>query len=287
MSRRSAIGDTEVIEDDELFSAEIGDWGRDKYGLLRSYCGIFASAMKKKWAARVYVDLFSGSGRARLKTTGRTVLASPMIALAVRDPFDHYVFCDMDPICIQALSLRVSRDFPSADVEYVSGDCNERVDDLLAAIPKGDNRGGVLTLCMVDPFAIANLRFETIRRLAERPVDFLVLVPSHMDANRNRARLLAKDQTSLDRFLGSRAWREDWRRATSEGTSRSFGTFVLDQFGRSMRSLGYLYDEPGTEVEVRHGGRVLYYLAFYSRHPLGGEFWTKATRAAKGQLPLF
>ena len=71
---------------------EIGSWGTEKYSLVRNYSQIFASSMKNKWQCRVYIDLFSGAGRAKIKDNGKIVDGSPMIALGIDDPFDRYIF---------------------------------------------------------------------------------------------------------------------------------------------------------------------------------------------------
>ena len=57
----------------------------------------------------------------------------------------------------------------------------------------------MLALCLVDPCAVRNLKFSTIRDLSSLLVDFLVLIPSHMDANRNQARLLPEVRLSAAR----------------------------------------------------------------------------------------
>ena len=76
---------------------EIGSWGEEKYCLVRNYAQIFASSMKDKWHCRVYIDLFSGAGRAKIKDTGKIVDGSPLIALGIENPFDRYIFCEQNP----------------------------------------------------------------------------------------------------------------------------------------------------------------------------------------------
>lgn len=272
------------LEPDGLYLPEVGSWATNKHRLAGVYFGIFARAMSGQWPCRVYVDLFAGAGWSRLKGSRRLIEGSPMIALGVDVPFDRYVFCDKSRRCIKALRARIARTYPSAPVTFVSKDCNEAVRDVLDAIP---SESGVLTLCFVDPFAVSNLRFETLRALAKnRRTDFLVLVPTGMDINRNQARLRASDETLLDEFLGDAAWRSEWRSRTKAGRQPSFGAFVLEQFGRSMQRIDYLYDGPGREVAVTDGSRILYHLALYSRHSLGAKFWKAAMKAAE-QPPLF
>ena len=94
----------------------------------------------------------------------------------------------------------------------------------------------VLSYCVLDPYKMGDLRFATLERLSSIFVDFLVLIPSYMDAHRNEALYTSPTNTAVEDFLGNPNWRDD--RASSRG---EFGTFIVDQFGRSMQRLGFLY----------------------------------------------
>lgn len=91
------------LTDDGLITPEIGAWGEDKYRLVSIYATMFATSMKDKWDCRVYIDLFAGAGRARIKNTKRIIPASPMLALDIKDKFDTYIFCEEDPEKFRAL----------------------------------------------------------------------------------------------------------------------------------------------------------------------------------------
>jgi len=142
-----------------------------------------------------------------------------------------------------------------------------------------------LTFCVVDPNKVADLRFATIERLASidsksrRAVDFLVLIPSFMDARRERTYYLRPSSSALSEFLGDPNWRDDWARTKH----RDFGVFVVDAFGRSMLELGYLW-EIKDAILVGDGQKELYHLAFFSRHPLGRKFAREARKYATKQL---
>jgi len=243
--------------------------------------------MKKSWDVRAYVDLFAGAGRARIKGTPRIVPTSAMLALGVRDPFDSYVLCEIDPGRLEALEQRARRDAPGRTVRCILGDCNENVARILAEIPAPGRNRRVLGLCVVDPYRLAGLRFSTVEALAARFMDFLVLVPSYMDAHRNLEVYLDPSSRTLDEFLGNPAWRNAWAEASVAPGPREFGAFVVDSFGRAMKRLGYLYDGPGEEVPVRDKSLLLYHLCFFSRNELGRKFWREARRYSLDQLDLF
>ena len=139
-------------EDDGLLTPEVGPWSEDKYRLISLYAQLFSKGMKKKWDTRVYVDLYAGAGFGRVKGTETRLRGSPLIALSVEYPFDKYIFCDEDPAKLDALRQRVKRLAPEADVAYIEGNCDDRVTDILRAIPKGSSVRKVLSLCLVDPY---------------------------------------------------------------------------------------------------------------------------------------
>jgi three-Cys-motif partner protein len=263
---------------------EVGPWAEKKYEHLRHFTQMFATGMHKKWPTRFYLDLFAGAGAAKVEGTARVVDTSALIALSVSHPFDRYVLCDRSPRCIGALRARVGDAHPRADVRYVRGDCNKKVNEVVAELPSGQ---GSLGFCVVDPFGLNNLTFETIARLATgRRMDFLVLIPSFMSANRNKA-LLTRSSRLLDTFLGSSDWRGRWAIAAAARRPPRFGNFVVDEFGRSMNGLEFLPSRLEDAVLVDDKNKKLYHLALYSRSKLGSEFWSKAKRSARRQGELF
>lgn len=276
-----------VLEDDGLLIPEVGLWGEQKYRLVHNYASMFATSMKGKWQCRVYIDLFAGAGFARIEKTSRIVAASPLIALNIRDRFDVYVFCEADETKHNALRARISRLYSNIDARLIEGDANQKVAEILQNIHQ--NRAGfkVLSFCFADSYSLSNLAFETIRRLASRSMDFLVLVPSGMDANRNVSYYLDTMNTTVDRFLGDFQWRDDWKKVEQKG--KSFGHYISDRFDKQMKALGYHYSGIQETVQIRSTEKnlPLYHLAFFSRHKLGEKFWKEAKKYSKGQLELF
>jgi hypothetical protein len=131
---------------------------------------------------------------------------------------------------------------------------------------------------------MANLKFSTIAQLSTLFVDFLVLIPSYMDAHRNEGAYLASGNSTVEEFLGDPDWRAKW-----EASGGEFGAFIVDQFGLAMKRLGFIYNGPGEEVSVYlpTKNRKLYHLAFYSKNELGMKFWRTARKGSDDQLGLF
>jgi len=270
------------LEDDGLLTPNVGNWAEEKYRLVRNYAEIFTTSMKGKWDHRVYIDLFAGAGRSRIEDSGVIVPASPILMLELPRKFDKHIFCEQDEKKLSALKTRAERTDPTVDVTYVADDVNRNVREALSAIPSGK----VLTFCFVDPYRIADLLFDTLRVLSSRYVDFLVLLPSFMDVNRNASTYLAEGNKTIDSFLGSSDWRDAWRKAETRG--EKLGSFFVNRFGAEMKKMGYLYPDIKEARLVRGPQKVpLYHLAFFSRHPLGAKFWKEAKEYAKDQRSLF
>lgn len=276
------------VVDDGLPTPEVGEWAEDKYRRVHLYAKLFTTSMSGKWDRLVYLDLFAGAGRSRVRKTSRILPGSPTLALTLDPPFDHYVFCEQAPDLLDALAARVSRDFPSRSVAIVRGDVNERIEEILRALPAPGERA--LTFCFVDPYNFKSLDFATIRALAVEPrppIDFLVLIPTGFDATRNQWVYTEPDRTQvLDRFLGASDYLARWPPAKAQGIP--FERFVTDAFGAAMQRLDYIYEGTRDTDVIRMPVKnvPLYRLALFSRHKLGAKFWREVKRYAPDQRSL-
>jgi three-Cys-motif partner protein len=267
--------------DDGLFTPPVGSWAVQKYRLVGLYNELFSTGMKGRWDRRVYIDLFAGSGKARLRDTGKIVLASPLLALSVPNPYDRYIFCERNNDAMNALKERVKALNTNLDVHFVDGDCNERIDTIISTIPRYSSGTKVLSFCFVDPFSL-NIHFETIRKLGNYIMDFLVLLMLS-DPLRNEDRYTEKNSDRIELFLGFRDWREKWNIAKARGTG--IRKFLATEFARQMITVGYKEESLSSMVEVRSDDKnlPLYHLAFFSKHPLGYKFWSQVRKYASEQ----
>lgn len=270
------------IADDGLITPEIGAWGEQKYCLAQGYARVFATAMKRKWDQRIYVDLFAGSGRAKIEGTNRILLASPLRAIEIPDRFTRYIFCEKAVEKIEALRARVLRDYGEVDTRFIADDANTSVEEILGHFPTPGTR--TLAFCFADPYSLGNLKFETIRRLSSRYMDFLILIPTGMDANRNRLRYCQPNNRTLDIFFGTEEWRITWKEAELKG--ERFWGFVLRFYAEQMQKLRYL-DQAAEQAELIRSiekNLHLYRLALFSRNKLGGRFWSEVRKYATPQI---
>lgn len=279
----SAIPDEIRIAKDDLNSATVHGWAVDKYRLLRLYFTLFSKGMKNKWDQRIYIDLYAGGGISRLDGTNVYLKGSPLLALTVDHPFDKYIFCEENGDHLSALQSRTVSLAPHADVTYIQGGCDDQVEAILRAIPKGGSDHKVLSLCLVDPFDFG-VKFSTLKRLSSVLIDFVVLLALGMDANRNYEHYVEKESTKIDEALGNSDWRQRW-----EGKRRSeFRTFLAAEFAASMETLGFLKTEVASMKLVRSDAKnlPLYYLALFSRHTKAHDFWNEGLKYHTDQRSL-
>ncbi len=271
-------------KDDGLFFDEVGSWVEDKHRLVALYDSLFSTGMKNKWDSRVYIDLYAGPGLLKIRDTNKFIWGSPILALSVKDSFDKYIVCENDTESLDALKKRVASQFPHADVEFVSGSCDEQVDKIRQLIPRVTKTNRVLSFCFVDPFDLS-LRFSTIKKIAEHFVDFLFLLALHMDANRNLAAYLDTRNRKIDDFLGIRDWRERWTRLPEP---KNFPRFLAEMYAEQMQTLGYLPVGFDKMKQVRSDVKnlPLYHLALFSRHRLAYEYWDEVLKYSTPQLRL-
>lgn len=271
--------------DDGLIAHPVGPWVEQKYRYVGMYAELFATGMKNQWKRRVYLDLFSGPGHSQVRSTGRTVLGSPLIALSLPDPFDAYIFADENLEFIAALRTRVAQTGQDGKVSIVPGDANGRVGEIIEHIP-GIGGEGALSFCFLDPYKL-NIDFDTVRQLADgRPIDFVILLALHVDANRNIQSYIRDESTTIDRFLGDQNWREQWK--STEKAGGKIVEFLAKAYSSRMAGIGYLPMPLDQMVKIRSFDKrlPLYYLAFFSRHKTGLKFWREVLRYANDQLEL-
>lgn len=273
------------IEDDGLETPIVGAWAEEKYRIIGMYDRLFSTGMKNKWGCRVYIDLYSGAGHAKIKNTGKLISGSPLIALNVPDQFDKYIFCEKTAKLMNALKQRVTTKFPRASVDFVPGDCNEQVNTILSYVPAHSKNKTVLSLCVVDPFNIG-IKFETIKTLASaKLMDFLMILAVGMDATRNEAVYLDPDNHQIDDFLGDTTWREKWKLAQSK---IPFRHFLAQEYANRMASLGYLAIGVDKMKEVKSDEKnlALYHVAFFSKSKTGYAFWKDVLKYSDPQQSL-
>ncbi|MGH9648706.1 MAG: three-Cys-motif partner protein TcmP [Bryobacteraceae bacterium] len=273
------------MDDDGLVSPNVRGWAEEKYRLLALYDELFSTGMKNKWDQRVYIDLYAGAGCSHVEGTSKFLKGSPIIALTVPNPFDKYIFCEENEDLLRALKARVQRIAPGADVAHILGNCDTEIEKICDQVPKASPSNRVLSLCVVDPFDFG-LKFETLRRLSNFFIDFVVLLAVGMDANRNYDHYVEGNSPKIDEALGNTEWRERWRAGSAR--KRDFRKFLATEFSLSMESLGYIRQplDRMKLVKLVEKNLPLYYLALFSRHKTAYKFWDDVLKYSTDQRDL-
>lgn len=279
--------DETITADDGLVAPIVGAHSHDKYKLIGHYAEIFSKGMKGLWQSRVYIDLYAGAGRAQVKETAQFVDTSAVLALKVSQPFDQYIFSDLNKEKLDALKARAEKAVPSVNAKFIHGDANLVVPQILNAIPQHNANFKVLGFCVIDPFNTGNFAFETIEALSKKFMDFLVLLPTCMDAKRNLHNYFNADNVQLDKFLGNPDWRQEWEEFLK--MDDDFAHFMVDRFIKKMVGLGFLDSMKYVKAVSYQEGRknvLLYHLAFFSKHQRGLDFWKKSLEGTTQQTSL-
>ncbi len=264
---------------DGLPLQEIKAHSLEKYRRHNYLASMFANGMKKKWPQRAYIGLYAGAGRARVEGTGEIVETTALSV--IRQPFTNYIFVDSDSECIDALERRVEALQTGHAPKFIRGDVNAQIGEIKNALPPYGPGNGLLSFCFVDPFS-AKLSFKTIRSLAGYTVDFLILLALGHDVRRNfRTYYHDRSDTRIADLLDCPNWREEY-----EASGKNIVRFVLEKFGDNMVELGYQPPKPQHYHPVKVGGVLLYFIVFYSKHPVGQAFWDSTLVNVDPQLEL-
>lgn len=267
--------------DDGLLMREAGPWVIEKLDYLNRYIDIFETAMKNKFSTRFYVDLLSGPGKNRIRGTESIVLGSPLVALATKYPFTHYIFNEYDKSCFIALQKRC-QNITDQNIQLFNGDCNNIVDNIVQLITSSN--GESLNLAFIDPEGF-EVNWRTICTLAEvKRMDLLMYYPQ-MGLNKNLKNFVnCEDECLIDSFFGTAKWREIYKHLESKNQVRNIHRELINLYKENLSKLGYieiLSDlDIGSEPLIRNAERnaPLYRLLFASKNKLGKEFWNKITK---------
>lgn len=275
-----------VEEDDGLPTwEEARQWTVQKLHFWHRYIEITTNAMvgHRGWrAGLVYVDLFAGAGICTLKDTGERIPGSTLIAAYARKPFKKIIGCEKNPLFSAALKSRLASTTVGNRCHVLTGDCNDRIAEVLAMIPDK-----ALTLAFIDPKGL-DAKFATIAALSEsRRVDLVALLADAYDIPRNVEQHYRQNPDSkLDQALGPDCpWRELLDDLTNPTGLKKRNLFRKAYEDQLRRHLGYTHFR-NKSIQSERG--PIYSLVYASKHERGLEFWDKAlSKNVDGQLELF
>lgn len=277
--------------DDGLVIRSFGSWTAEKLDYLRRYIDIFETSMRLKWPERNYIDLFSGPGKIKIKTTGQILLGSPLLALTTQYPFFQYYFSDNNPQNTKALELRCSASLHSDLVKIYLENANLIIKTIVANIRQYSPRS--LNLAFLDPDGL-ELEWSTLAHLGTLRCD-LIIHYSQQGITRYIARAYETNaETIIDKFFGTDEWRQIYAPWHTKPRISGMHRELIDFYKDRLRSLGYQEVRQSDEIlsapliRNRKRNAPLYRLLFASKSTLGDEFWQKVTqRDLYGQKQMF
>ena len=207
---------------------EVGAWSVLKLDIIEQYGTAYTKAFSRRGRQlkKFYIDGFSGAGIHVEKSTRQMIEGSPVRALKIEPPFDHYYFMDMNEDKTAYLeTLCAGR----KDVEIHTGDANEYLRKLL---PNIQYRLYNRALCLLDPYGL-HLEWEVIRQAGQsQAVDLFLNFPV-MDMNRNAIwrnpdGAAREGVDRMSRFWGDASWKQA-AYAESRQPSLFFGPELVKQ----------------------------------------------------------
>ena len=243
---------------DKLPARPIKSHSLDKRYLVSRYANIVSRALRGKLPV-YWVELFAGPGRLYVTDEDDFVDGSPIDALNVDSPFTGYVFSDLDPECVSALTERV-RTSGQRGVHVFQGNANDpSLHGLIAdLVPRN-----ALMILYLDPQGL-DLHFSTIAYFAERfdRLDVLVnfspgYVQRAMGAG-SRARPASVLGVDPDDLSALREFRQ-----------------IQQRFEENLEMEG-LTHRAARAIRSAHNNAVIYQMLIASRSSLALKFFEQA-----------
>jgi three-Cys-motif partner protein len=269
-----------IVADDGLPAEEVGAWAIEKHNYLRRYLDISGATRKKflgpKKAGATFIDLFAGTGRARIRETGQWIDGSAVSAWKISQErsaiFSEILVADIDQERRRACVERLRR--AGAPVRELKGSAVEAAKETITIVnPYG------LHFAFLDPYNLGDLDFSIIQTLSQlKRIDMLIHV-SVMDLQRNLKRNVASVDGPFDTFAPG------WRNSVNINMSQSeVRRLVFDYWRDQVSGLG-----AGTANDVRlitgEKNQRLYWLLLAAKHELARKFWGVAANVKKqGEL---
>lgn len=274
MKKRSPIDPA-----DGLPVAEVGEWSVElKHRLLREYV-VATWGARAKYRHRGYVDLFSGPGRVKVKTTGQIMDGSPLVAWRTsaesRAPYTSTIIADVDRPSVEACGTRLKS--AGCSPQTLIGEARTTARDACSHLDKFG-----LHLVFLDPFNLDALPFSVFEAFFNhdlRYVDFIVHFSAN-DLQRNLDSFLADETSVMDGFAPG--WRDHvTMRARDQMRGTAFWYWV-SLFEKHKFKIA-------KEAPLIRGGtnQPLYWLVLLSRHSLATNIWNSvANKTPQRKLPF-
>jgi len=257
-------------------SDEIGPWSEIKLEIIEKYAAAYTKILSSQQRVRLkyeYIDGFCGAGEHISKKTKLPIEGSPVRALKVDPPFNHYHFIDLDG---QKTDYLQETTKGLSNVTVHNGDCNELLKTkILPGLTFQNYRRG---LCILDPYGL-DLNWEIIEMTGKSGAIDLFLNFPIMDMNRNtlwhhQEKVSAVNIDRMSAFWGDESWRKvayvevptlferENEKTDNETIAKAFAERLKKQ--ASFKHVDYMPMKNSNNA-------VVYYLFFASQKPVAKD----------------
>ncbi len=265
------------LDEQGLLVENVGPWAKDKLKIVTDYVQASSAARRRYLRpGAVYIDVFCGPGRSKIRTTGQFVDGSPVAAYQKAKgslaPFTSIKISDADPQLLGAAEKRLLA--LGAPVEAVPGPASSALPKIVESL----NRDG-LHFAFLDPHNLGTLSFDLFESLSRlKRIDIIVHV-SLSDLQRNLDRYASEAHGQFDTFAPG--WRNHIRTDMNQASLRAA---ILEYWSDKVTKLGLPRAE---HCELIRGGQrqPIYWLILLARHELARSLWSKIS--SSGKAPRF
>jgi three-Cys-motif partner protein len=180
-----------------------------------------------------------------------------LIALQTEPAFTDYVFIESNGWYYHQLLENIASHQHRLDIQSFFDDCNKLLPDMLARIPPNSP-----LVVFFDPEGIHELLWVTVEEVAKRSNAHLIVTFSCMGVSRCSQK--PQDEEALDRFYGTRGWRDiACKRKLGKLSPGEARAAFLDLYKMRLRKhFKYVDDVLFAETE---GHKPLYYIIVATR----------------------
>src|SRR6202051_1119871 len=102
-------GDHYWQDEDGFWVENVGPWANEKLKILTDYVQI-CSGTRQKYSQHAFIDVFSGPGKSKIRTSGNLIDGSPVAAFKQAQgasPFSQIYVSDADPELLKSATCRL------------------------------------------------------------------------------------------------------------------------------------------------------------------------------------
>jgi three-Cys-motif partner protein len=261
------------VDESGLIVENVGRWAADKLKIVTDYIQASGGARRRYLATgAAYIDVFSGPGRSRIRTTRQFIDGSPVAAFKkARDslaPFTSINISDADPELLAAAEKRLLA--LRAPVVTTPGPASSAMPKIVRRL----NKSG-LHFAFLDPHNLGTLSFDLFESLVKlKRIDVIVHV-SLSDLQRNVDRYTSDAYDQFDKFAPG--WRDH---VGTDMNQEALRAAIIRFWSEKVMKLG-LPRARHCELIKGPGQQRLYWLILLARHELAHTLWSKISSSAK------